>query len=164
MPGKGKGKRKGKAPQRWSLYPKLYGSVSQLLQEENLSFDFRTTDDDENSVKAYDTNVMGRFPCHNPGCTSNGWSSRKIPITIRMYPGDQYNVRVYHQHCFKCDSLSKPVLDSSYAERTAYRLKKWSGVQVEAPPFRIKPEGRPHLRHLCEGCKAGHCIENRTLP
>jgi hypothetical protein len=46
--------------------------------------------------------------------------------------------------------LSKPILDDSYVERVAYRLKKWCGVELERPEF-------------CEGCKAGHCGEGRRI-
>ncbi|KAM4060273.1 zinc-binding domain-containing protein [Hirsutella rhossiliensis] len=134
MPDKGKGKAKKKAPPRWSMCPKLHDGVSRLLEEEDLFFDFHTADDAKNCVKDYDTNVMGRFPCRNPKCSSDGWSSKRIAVTIRMYAGAQYNVRVYHQCCLQCNRLSRPVLDSSsYAERTAYRLKKWCGIRWRRP-------------------------------
>ncbi|KAM4067466.1 zinc-binding domain-containing protein [Hirsutella rhossiliensis] len=145
-------------PKRWSMYPKLHDDVSGLLEEEDLFFDFHTTDDGQNCDKQWDTNVMGRFVCPNRTCDSHGWSSKKIAVTIRMYSGAQYNVRVYHQRCKSCSSLSRPILDSSYAERTAYRLKKWCGIQMETPPHGER-RGPPHNRDLCEGCKDGHCSE-----
>ncbi|KAM4065514.1 zinc-binding domain-containing protein [Hirsutella rhossiliensis] len=153
MPGK-----KKKGAWRWSLHPKLHDDVARLLEEEDLFFDFRTVDDAKSCIKQYDTNVMGRFVCHNQNCTSDGWSSKKVAVTVRMYPGAQYNVRVYHQRCLQCDSLSRPILDDSYAERTAYRLKKWCGIHVETPHYFKKARG-PHHSDLCEGCRDGHCSE-----
>ncbi|KJZ68110.1 hypothetical protein HIM_12497 [Hirsutella minnesotensis 3608] len=140
------------------MYPKLHREVLRLLQEEGFSFDFRTTDDAKNCIKEWDTNVMGRFNCNNPACSSYGWSSKKIAVTIHMYPGKEYNVRVYHQRCQLCNSPSRPLLDDSYAERTAYRLKKWCGIQMHSPPY-FKKLGPPHHSALCEGCRAGHCRE-----
>jgi hypothetical protein len=99
---------------------------------------------------------MGQFTCHNPACTSRGWQSKQIAITIRMYPGEQYNARVYHQRCEACGTVSEPQLDDSYAERVAYRIKIWCGVQMEAPPYSGESKG-PHKSDLCEGCKHGHC-------
>lgn len=52
--------------------------------------------------------------------------------------------------------LSSPILDDSYAERVAYRLKKWCGVELERPKFSGQSKG-PHEEEFCEGCKAGHC-------
>ena len=51
------------------------------------------------------------------------------------------------------------MLDESYAERVAYRLKKWCGVEVEPPHYNPEPKGPPHEIELCEGCKDGHCAE-----
>ncbi|KAI0437513.1 hypothetical protein F4803DRAFT_538395 [Xylaria telfairii] len=57
-----------------------------------------------------------------------------------------------------CDTLSTPRVDNSYAERVAYRIKKWSGIKLEKPPRSSrKMLARPHEEELCEGCKAGHC-------
>ncbi|QSZ29005.1 hypothetical protein DSL72_003514 [Monilinia vaccinii-corymbosi] len=148
-------RRKGSS-ERWSMYPLLHDSVSRLLKEENLHFDFHDVDDDASCIKEYDTRVMGRFICHNDACNSHGWSSKRIAITIRMYPEEKYNGRVYHQRCRSCNSLSKPLLDDSYAERVAYRIKKWRGIQMEPPIFSGEITD-PHESHLCEGCKAGHC-------
>jgi hypothetical protein len=101
-------------------------SVSRLLKEDDLSFTFFATDEDKGSIKEKETNIMGRFKCRNRGCSQAGWASKKIAITIRMYPEQRYNARVYHQRCKSCGGLSQPLLDDSYAERIAYRLK--SGV------------------------------------
>ena len=58
--------------------------------------------------------------------------------------------------------LSRPILDDSYAERVAYRLKKWCGVELERPEFSGQSKG-PHEKKFCEGCKAGHCSEGRQI-
>jgi hypothetical protein len=144
----------------WSMYPALHEDVSVLLAEDGLVFDFHENDDDNNYIEEYDTNVMGRFTCRNRACRSRGWSSKVIPITIRMYPGARYNARVYHQHCRNCNSLSKPRLTDSYAERVAYRLKKWSGIEMEPPQYNRESKG-PHEEGLCEGCKNGHCVQSK---
>lgn len=154
MPGRGT-KATPKPPKSWSMYPSYHDAVSDLLQEHDLFFDFHK-DDDSDCEKHYDTNIMGRFICHNRACSTRGWSSKRIAITIRMYSGAEYNARVYHQRCKACNKLSKPKLDESYAERVAYRLKKWCGVQMETPDY-FGPSTAPHKSDLCEGCKHGHC-------
>ncbi|PGH00146.1 hypothetical protein GX51_05959 [Blastomyces parvus] len=145
--------------QRWSMYPTHHEHVSSLLEAEGLHFEFYDVDRAEGCINDYDTNIMGRFICHNDSCSATGWSSKKIPITIRKYPGNKYNARVYHQRCERCNSLSRPVIDDeSYAERVVYRIKKWSGIRIlmGAPPPYFNSKG-PHYSDLCEGCKAGHC-------
>lgn len=147
---------------KWSLYPALHDEVSQLLGEEGIHCKFRAEDaedDDESIMKAWDTHIMGRFVCPNDSCKSKGWNSKKISITIRLYENGYYNARVYHQQCRPCGSHSRPILDQSYAERVAYWLKKWHGVQMEKPPVTMRRDGPPHQSDLCEGCKAGHCKE-----
>lgn len=145
-------------PHAWSVYPELHNSVSQLLAEADLdTFDFHEIDDPDTCVKQYDTNIMGRFRCHNQACASKGWGSKQVAITIRMYNDHTYNARVYFQRCQSCNRSSKPILDGSYAERIAYRIKKWNGVEVEVPVYSHKDDKAPHQSHLCEGCKAGHC-------
>ena len=153
--------RKPNSKPRWSMYQALHDDVSRLLEDENLHFDFHQNDDGKGCSQTYDTHIMGRFTCRNTACASSGWSSKKIPITIRMYPGARYNARVYHQHCQKCNSLGKPYLDHSYAERVAYRLKKWCGVEMDRPIYSSESKG-PHRRDLCEGCKDGHCSQLRS--
>ncbi|KID82519.1 hypothetical protein MGU_10160 [Metarhizium guizhouense ARSEF 977] len=142
----------------WSLFPEHHGSVEDLLQEEGLDFDFHHTDREYGHIKEYDTNVMGRFACPNANCTQGGWSSKKIAVWIRLYSGSRYNARVYNQRCRSCNSLSRPTLDDSYAERIAYRLKRWSNIEVE-PPHYSGGSGKPHESGLCEGCKNGHCVD-----
>ncbi|PYH80265.1 hypothetical protein BO82DRAFT_355640 [Aspergillus uvarum CBS 121591] len=148
-------------PQKpWSMYPALHEQVQALLDDEGLHFIFHTNDEDVGVVRHYDTRVMGRFVCHNASCQTGGWSSKIIAITVRLYSPREYNARVYHQHCRDCGSISRPVLDeSSYTERITYRLKKWSGIRQSKPEYSQGHSRRPHSRGLCEGCKAGHCIE-----
>lgn len=150
--------RKPKPNQRWSMYSVLHEDVSHLLEEDDLHFDFNENDDTTGCIKKYDTNIMGRFACRNQACDSSGWSSKRIAITIRMYPGARYNARVYNQRCQACNSLSKPRLDDSYAERVVYRIKKWCGIEMDMPHYSGHSE-RPHQSDLCEGCKDGHCSQ-----
>ncbi|KAH8691070.1 zinc-binding domain-containing protein [Phaeosphaeriaceae sp. PMI808] len=154
--------KKPKSAPKWSIYPALHDDVLVLLAEEGLDFDFHEDDDDEGCIKEYDTTIMGRFICRNRACRTGGWSSRQIAITIRMYPGAQYNARVYNQHCRECDGIGKPRLTDSYAERVAYRLKKWSGIEMAQPNFSGKSKG-PHESELCEGCKNGHCSQLESI-
>ena len=140
------------------MYPALHDKVSRAIEDDQLSFTFHKVDDASGCVNEYDTNIMGRFVCHNAGCDLSGWSSKMIAITIRMYPNDRYNARVYYQRCKGCNCLSRPFLDKSYTERVAYRLKKWSGVEMELPPYDGESRG-PHHSNLCEGCRNGHCSE-----
>ncbi|KAI1178522.1 zinc-binding domain-containing protein [Nemania sp. FL0916] len=149
-------KKQRKAPPKWSLHPAKHPEVSRLLEDDDLDFTFHSADDDHGYIESADSSVMGRFRCHNPNCESKGWSSKKIAITVRMYSNREYNARVYHQRCQHCSGLGRPILDDTYAERVTYRLKKWSGVYVEAPPY-SNDHTKPHHRDLCEGCKAGRC-------
>ena len=152
MPDKGR-----KAVRLWSLHPKLHDDITQLLDDEGLQMDFLDADDDTGKIRERDSNVMGRFICHNSKCRSGGWSSKKVAITIRMYPRQQYNARVYHQRCRNCGAVGRLVLDTGcYAERVTYWLKKWNGIEVERPLFSGQSRG-PHDSRLCEGCRAGHC-------
>ena len=155
--------KKANPSQRWSTYPALHKNVACLLAQNDLHISFRKDDDERSSIYHYDTNIMGRFSCHNSSCNTKAWSSKKIAITIRMYPKQFYNARVYHQRCRECNSLSRPYLDDSYAERVAYRLKKWSGLHMEPSYYSSERNGPPHQSRLCEGCKNGHCREGDTL-
>ena len=78
------------------MYPALHDSVGRLLEEDSLSFTFFAIDEDKKFIEEYNTNTMGRFKCLNSVCRNAGWASNKIAITIRMYPEQQYNTRVYH--------------------------------------------------------------------
>ncbi|KAH7142175.1 zinc-binding domain-containing protein [Dactylonectria macrodidyma] len=143
--------------QKWFMFPNLHDGVSHKLAQDNLSFQFYEVDDDVTCINVWDTNVTGRFACKNHKCKSKGWPSKKIAVTIRMYSEAQYNVRVYSQRCRTCNSLSRPRLDAQvYVDRVTYRLKKWSGLHVEPPPFSGEHRG-DHETRLCEGCRAGHC-------
>lgn len=150
MPRKAKG---------WSLFPELHTDVADLLEEDDLYFSFNNADKESGHILDYNSSIMGRFDCDNPGCNKTGWSSKKVAVWIRMYSGSKYNARVFHQRCKSCNWLSQPILDDSYAERVAYRLKKWSGVEPEQPGYDIKKSKGPHQKELCEGCKNGHCAE-----
>jgi len=76
-----------------------------------------------------------------------------------MYsPGAQYNARIYHQRCLRCNNLSKPRLDDSYAERVTYRLKKWCGMKMNRSFYSGQSEDS-HQSNLCEGCKDDHCSQ-----
>ena len=152
-------KRKAKSGRKWSMYPDLHDDVSLLLEEDNLYFDFHEDDNSRDCTNEYDTNIMGKFTCPNRACSSRKWSSRRIAITVRMYPGARYNARVYNQRCQGCDSLGVPSLDGSYAERVAYRLKRWSGIEMERPAYSGQSKG-PHQTERCEGCKEGHCTQS----
>jgi hypothetical protein len=145
-----------KSTKDWSMWPSLHDDVSELLRKDDLFFDFYKDDDDINCINEYDTNIMGRFKCNNSECPKRGWASKRIPITIRMYSNQQYNARVYYQRCKSCNTQSEPELDESYADRIAYRLKKWSGLYVERRVYTGKSKA-PHRSDLCEGCKHGHC-------
>lgn len=150
---------KRKHDKKWSLYPQLHDGVSRLLGEAGLSFSFHNIDDTRRCINTYDSNIMGRFICPNSSCSFQGWSSKMIPLTIRMYPSQQYNARVYHQRCKGCNAISRPILDDSYSERVAYRIKKWCGIEMDSPFYSGERGNRPHRKELCEGCQAGHCSE-----
>ncbi|KAI1360311.1 zinc-binding domain-containing protein [Xylaria arbuscula] len=147
-----------KTPETSSMHSSKHPEVCRLLEDANLRFTFHQSDEDSGCTKSWDTAVMGRFVCHNPKCATNGWSSKQVAMTIRMYPRREYNARVYHQRCMGCGNLSRPILDDTYAERVTYWLKKWCGIKQEKPPHGGKSKG-PHQKRFCEGCKAGHCSQ-----
>ncbi|KAH7410421.1 zinc-binding domain-containing protein [Phaeosphaeria sp. MPI-PUGE-AT-0046c] len=146
---------KQKPAKKWTMYPLLHNDVSDLLHQSNLYFGFYEKDEANSCTDDYDTSIMGHFTCSNAACLAV-WTSKQISITIRRYSNQRYNARVYYQSCKRCRKTSEPQVDYSYAERVAYRLKKWSGVQIEPPPFSGQSNG-PHMSELCEGCKQGHC-------
>lgn len=141
----------------WSMYPDLHDDVATLLQNVGLNFVFHPTDEEHSAVETYNTNVVGHFECQNRNCKSRRWSSGVIATRIRMYNGDSYNARVYHQQCTRCKQISRPMLDGSYAERVAYRIKKWLGIAMETAPYSGSKTTPPHRKDLCEGCRNGHC-------
>lgn len=159
---KSKGKQKGNPPAKpkpklWSMFPSRHDDVTALLLDSGLAFDFHDVEADDGFTREHDTNIRAFFPCRNVRCGAIGWVSAAA-ITIRMYAGQRYNARVYHQSCKQCDKLAKPRLDETYAERIANRLKLWSGMDIERPVFRKVPIDRPpHFSSRCEGCKINHC-------
>jgi hypothetical protein len=77
-------------------------------------------------------------------------------IMIRRYPNNRYNALVDFQNCKQCKWVAEPQMEQ-YAERVAYRLKKWSGVRMQPPPHSGGKTKGPHRKDLCHGCKAGRC-------
>jgi hypothetical protein len=113
----------------------------------------------ENPTHEYQTHVMGGFTCDNDLCGARGWFSKKVSIVIKGYPDNGYYAVVFNQRCKSCQQLGTLNLHKeSYIERVAYRLRKWAGVEVEAPT-QPGPRGLPHEDKLCEGCKAGYCMK-----
>ncbi|RCI13158.1 hypothetical protein L249_0643 [Ophiocordyceps polyrhachis-furcata BCC 54312] len=150
------GKKRGKQQKKWALYPDLHEAVTTKLEQDGIVLDFNHADD-EDCLKHHNTNIKGRFLCRNNKCSNNGWGSSKIAVTIRLYKGSSYNARVYYQRCRGCNGRSKPFLDSSYADRVVYRMRKWHGREVvERLPGDAR-KGPPHEGGLCEGCIAGVC-------
>lgn len=148
--------RKGrKPPKKWSIHPTQHEAVLDLLSEHELTWRFHPQDAEDVYERKYDTMIMGRFTCRNKQCPKKSWTSRQIAITIRSYGDKRYNARVYHQDCRDCGWICKPILDKTYAERVAYRLMRWSGIDREPPPF--SGESIWHEKSLCEGCKHGEC-------
>lgn len=140
------------------MYPKLHRDVLDQLRQDDLDFEFKKRPNSRDLEQEYDTYIQGRFYCPNKACGKNGWSSKKVAVTIRMFTNNRYNVTVYHQRCKSCNFVSRPSLDDSYADRVSYRLKKWSGIDV-VPPVHSRESERPHETSLCEGCRAGHCSQ-----
>jgi len=142
------------------MFPSLHQNVVNAVSDEIRSTWFSKKGGDEDSDNEYSTNVMGKFRCNNDSCSSRGWSSKKVSILIRGYPGNGYNAVVFNQHCKSCNGLGTLTLDeNSYVERVAYRLKKWAGVRVEGQHYAGKV-GPPHKSELCEGCKQGYCHDS----
>ena len=153
-----KSKKSEKKEPLWSMLPERHRDVLLLLKDCGLKFKFHNENDSISCTEDWDTNVMGRFSCRNRDCSSRGWPSKAIAMIIRLYPNARYNARIYHQRCIKCNTPGRlEEVDESYTERVSYWLKRWSGVQVEAPQHSYKKTRAPHRKDLCEGCKAGHC-------
>ena len=149
-------------PKLFEMFPELHENVLEAISDAMISPIFNHNDDDDSFDSAdneYSTNVMGDFTCNDHRC-AHVWSSKKVAIVIRGYPGDEYNAAVYYQRCNSCKELGTlRNIESSYVERVAYRLKKWAGAAAERPFYGGK-RGLPHKRELCEGCKAGYCQED----
>lgn len=147
----------------WNMFPRLHDHVAALIEPHGLHFTFHANDTDAQCTEIYDTNITGDFTCTNKKCFSSGWGSKVVPITIRMYAGNKYNARVYNQRCKACNWSYKPQLNNSYAERIAYRLRKWNGVPVETVPYGGKKDDRPHMSEYCMGCAAGRCTRGNLV-
>jgi len=150
--------RKSKSNRRWSMYLTLHDDVSRLLEENDLHFNFQENNDIESCTKEYDINIISQFRCHNCACDSNEWSSKRITIIIWMYSEAQYNAKVYHQRCLRCNNFSKSHLDDSYAEKVTYHLKKWCKMKMNRFFYSDQSEDS-YLSNLCEKCKNDHCSE-----
>ncbi|GIZ49948.1 hypothetical protein CKM354_001296400 [Cercospora kikuchii] len=146
----------------FDMRPSLHDEVTRFLADYGISFSFLASDNSRKCVREFDSPVIGSFVCTSSACGFRKWTSKQVAITIRMYKGQKYNVRVYYQRCEKCHSRRRPKLDVGvYADRVAYRLAKWSGVDVEDRQGSGRSE-RPHLIDLCEGCRNGHCWVKRA--
>ncbi|KAG0249857.1 hypothetical protein BG011_008867, partial [Mortierella polycephala] len=154
-----KSKSQKSMPSSSSMYPELFESVDEYLRK---PFTFYNVDDDGlQALKEFDTFVSGVFRC-STRCSNRGWSSGKIAISIRLYDHDQYNARIYHQHCRGCGALSRPTLDSStYSERVSYRLNKWCGFIMDNPRHGSRKTTPPHDCENCEGCALGRCPHDK---
>jgi hypothetical protein len=141
----------------WSFMPKLHDSVLERVQP--LRINFHNVDDSIRPLRSIDTNIMGRFVCENPACSNSSWASNTIATNIQLYRENRYNARIFHQSCQSCETLCWPEVDrESYIKRVVHRLREWHYMEVEAPIFsKRKDDDGPHLSHLCEGCRAGHC-------
>lgn len=116
----------------WSFYPELHPLVAHSLQMDYLHFSFHDQDDD-GYLRSYDTYVTGELSCQTPRCPNARWPCSTIPVTIRTYPNQGYNAKVFHLMCRNCGQATRPLLYESYAERVAYCLKLWARVEMEPP-------------------------------
>ncbi|KAF2475023.1 uncharacterized protein BDR25DRAFT_215296 [Lindgomyces ingoldianus] len=139
------------------MYQSLHQDVVKAVSDKIASTRFHEKSNSRDSNNEYSTHVIGRFKCNNNACSKDGWSSKKVAILIRGYPGNGYNAVVFNQRCKSCNKLGTLTLDEeSYVDRVAYRLKKWAGVPMERQYYTPKG-GLPHESSLGEGCKRGVC-------
>jgi hypothetical protein len=139
------------------MFPALHTEVANAVSNHISSLCFHQSDSDDDSNNSYVTYVTGYFVCSNTNCKARSWSSGKISINIRGYPGNEYNAVVYGQRCKVCNQLGRLKMDStSYVERVSYRLMVWAGVPVERRYF-VQRETPPHMEEFCEACKRGVC-------
>jgi hypothetical protein len=140
-------------------FPELHPNIADAVSPEISSTWFNSDDDDDDVDDECLTHVMGKFTCTKKTCKKRFWGSKKVSIEIRGYDDNGYSAVVYNQRCKSCNDLGTFELDiPSYVERVAYRLKKWAGVEMKAPPFN-EIQGPPHEQAYCEGCKRGKCRE-----
>ena len=146
------------------LYPQLHEAVRSVVDEAIPSLWFNDEDTEGGLNKQHDTCVMGEFACTNRRCPKPGWSSKKVPVWIRLYGGHHpggYNAVVFNQRCSLCNRLGTLTVDEqSYIERVSYRLRKWAGAAV-TPPMHDRVSRGPHVEERCEGCKHGHCSQSQ---
>ncbi|KAF5678193.1 hypothetical protein FDENT_8997 [Fusarium denticulatum] len=118
-----------------SLYPELHSLIAENLEQDGLEYTFRQND--------------------------QKWESNSIAIRIREYEGSQYNVQVYHQRCSRCEKPTRAKLNKlAYADRVAFHFKRWNGIDAVPPTVKVNRKSN-HRKELCEGCKKGHCGDNR---
>lgn len=148
----------------WSMHPDLHDEVLQRLEANGLSVEFYEEGKIEDSIRDYDTNIMGAFTCPNHSCPVQRWTSKRVAISIQLYDDEQYNAMVWHQRCQECESMGSLELEvQSYTDRVVYRLGKWLGLRVPPPPFSVSSDTPPHREDLCEGCKSGHCMQGAFM-
>lgn len=154
---------KESAPNKtYAMYPNLHDRVTEVLSSVSPpilpQWTFNSQDTSAGTKQEYHTRIMGRFICPKKECTKPGWPSKIIPIVIREYPDRRYNAVVYRQRCRDCNTLGIMKLDEeSYVERVVYRLKKWSGVEMDEVEYFGPKEGPEHESEFCEGCKVRKC-------
>ncbi|EFX02024.1 hypothetical protein CMQ_2073 [Grosmannia clavigera kw1407] len=142
-------------------FPDLHDDIASLVLCDSITPWFNAKGNDEDAIKTYCTNVMGRFKC-NHRCTGKMWTSKMVAIVIRGYRRNGYNALVFNQRCKGCNGLGTFTLDNdSYIERISYRLKKWAGVIRTVKQEDSIKDGPPHESSLCEGCKRGVCRQRR---
>jgi hypothetical protein len=107
-------------PKLFEMFPELHENVLEAISDAMISPRFNDDDDSFDSAdNEYSTNVMGDFTCNDHHC-AHIWSSKKVAIVIRGYPGDEYNAAVYYQRCNSCNELGTlRHIESSYVERVA---------------------------------------------
>jgi hypothetical protein len=147
----------------FETFPNLHRRVRDALAKEpdahvwKFNYDHDRTAGRIRNIK--DTHIMGHFVCQNTACQNHGWGSNKIGICIREFSKYRYDALVFKQRCKSCNSIGLMRINKqSYVDRVTYRLKKWSGIEMEKREHLEDKVGPPHERELCEGCKAGHCM------
>ncbi|KAF9778540.1 hypothetical protein IL306_003762 [Fusarium sp. DS 682] len=144
-------------PLKSSMYPEFHYYVAENLEEDGLDYTFRDHDTKVDIKRTYDTKITGKFTCSRRSCPGHEWHSNSISMRIREYPNNQYNVQVYHQQCKNCKKPTRAELEKLfYADRIAYHIKRWNGIDAKQIERKVEPNGK-HIERLCEGCKKGHC-------
>ncbi|KAM0190390.1 hypothetical protein ACHAPI_009378 [Fusarium lateritium] len=148
-------------PPKSSMYPDLHYYVAESLDEDDLEYSFRDHDTKTDIKREYHTKTIGKFICGKATCTHK-WDSNSVAITIREYEDKSYNALVYHQRCSRCETSTRADLDKlCYADRVAFRLKKWNGIEAQQLSRQVEHKG-PHKEELCEGCKTGRCGKKKS--